>query len=258
MAVVEIEDRPGVRVVFLNRPERRNALSGELIEALHAALADAGADASVRCVVLAGRGAAFCAGGDLAGGLTPEGGVVAAERQRARYASLLEAIQALPVPVVAAVHGDALGGGLGLVAACDLAVAEETSRLGTPEIRVGLFPYIITAVLQRVVPRRALLELMFTGERVNARRAETLGLVNRVVDAGGALDGALELAGRIAGQSRAILSLGKRSFYEAADLPLHSALELLNGRLTLNMLTEDAMEGVGAFLARRPPEWKHR
>ncbi len=258
MSLVEREDRPGVRILFLNRPERRNALSGELIEALHAELAAAGADGGVRCVVLAGRGASFCAGGDLAGGMMPDGGIVEAERGRARYAALLEALQSLPVPVIAAVHGDALGGGLGLVAACDLAVADEGARLGTPEIKVGLFPYIITAVLQRIVSRRALLELMFTGDRIDAARAESLGLVNRVAPAGRSLEVALELADKVAGQSRAILALGKRSFYEAADLPLHSALELLTGRLTVNMLTEDAMEGVAAFLGRRPPEWKHR
>jgi enoyl-CoA hydratase/carnithine racemase len=190
--------------------------------------------------------------------MMPDGGIVEAERGRARYAALLEALQSLPVPVIAAVHGDALGGGLGLVAACDLAVADEGARLGTPEIKVGLFPYIITAVLQRIVSRRALLELMFTGDRIDAARAESLGLVNRVAPAGRSLEVALELADKVAGQSRAILALGKRSFYEAADLPLHSALELLTGRLTVNMLTEDAMEGVAAFLGRRPPEWKHR
>lgn len=258
MSLVEIEDRPGVRTIFLNRPERRNALAPELIEALHTALADAAADGGVRAVVLAGRGAGFCAGGDLAGGMLPEGGVVASERQRARYGELLWRITQTPVPVIAAVHGDALGGGLGLVAAADLAVLDPAARLGTPEIKVGLFPFVISAVLQRVVPRKALLELSFLGERVDAERALALGLANRISAPGEVLVEAQALADRIASASRATLSLGKKAWYDAADLDLRSALELMNGRLTLNLLTDDAAEGIAAFMARRPPAWSHR
>jgi enoyl-CoA hydratase/carnithine racemase len=262
MSVVEIEDVGAVRRVFLNRPERRNALSGELIEGLHGALSDASGDANVRAIVIAGRGAGFCAGGDLAGGMMPEGGLLAAERQRGRYGELLAALTRASVPVIAAVHGDALGGGLGLVAAADLVVAHAGARFATPEIKVGLFPLVITAVLQRAVPRKALLEMMFLGDKVDAEHAARIGLVNRVVPgaegANAALDAATELATRIAGHSRAVLGLGKRSFYDVADLDLDAALALLNGRLTVNLLTEDAAEGVSAFLGRRPPSWNHR
>lgn len=258
MAVVEIEDRDGVRWLYMNRPERRNALSGELIEGLMEALAAASADEGVRCVVLSGRGGHFCAGGDLAGGMMPEGGVLAAEQQRRRYAELLTSIYDTAVPVIAAVQGDALGGGLGLVAACDLAVADAQAKLGTPEIRVGLFPLIISAVLQRGVARKALLELMYTGERVTAEHARTIGLLNRVAEAGQTEQVAGELAARVASQSRAILGLGKRSFHAAMDMELHAALEYLNGRLTVNLLADDAAEGITAFLTRRAPAWKHR
>lgn len=265
MSVVEIEDVGAVRRVFLNRPERRNALSGELIEGLTAALRAADAEPGVRAVVLAGRGAGFCAGGDLAGGMTPEGGLLDGERQRGRYAELLATCTRVGVPVIAAIHGAAMGGGLGLVAAADLAVAHEGARFGTPELKVGLFPLVISAVLQRGVPRKALLEMMLTADEIDASRAVQLGLLNRTVPAAegqdpsaAALDAATALAQRIAAHSRAVVGLGKRSFYDAADLDLDAALTLLTSRLTLNLLTEDAGEGIAARLGGRKPEWKHR
>jgi enoyl-CoA hydratase/carnithine racemase len=161
-------------------------------------------------------------------------------------------------PVIAAVQGDAMGGGIGIVAACDLAVVDAEAKLGTPEIKVGLFPFVISAALQRNVPRKALMELLLTGGRLDAARAVELGLANRVAPAGRALDEALALAGEIASKSKAIVTLGKRAFHQAADLPYEAALELLNGRLTVNLLTEDAMEGIGAFLGKRAPAWKDR
>jgi enoyl-CoA hydratase/carnithine racemase len=258
MAVVEIERREGVAVLTLNRPERRNALSPELMDGLLAALREAEADDDVRVVVITGRGPAFCAGGDLGGGMGVGEGVLAAERARARFAELMAAIPRCARPVIAAVQGDAMGGGIGIVAACDLAVVDAEAKLGTPEIKVGLFPFVISAALQRNVPRKALMELLLTGGRLDAARAVELGLANRVAPAGRALDEALALAGEIASKSKAIVTLGKRAFHQAADLPYEAALELLNGRLTVNLLTEDAMEGIGAFLGKRAPAWKDR
>lgn len=258
MSVLVTEVHDGVAVLTMNRPERRNALSHDLIEALHAGLESAEVDDAVRVVVLTGAGVGFCAGGDLAGGFTGGDGVVAAERARARYGALLGRIPSLSKPVIAAVNGDALGGGLGLVASCDLAVLDAEARLGTPEIKVGLFPFVITAALQRNVPRKALFELMMTGGKVGAVRGVELGLANRVAPAGQALEQALELAAGIAAQSRAIVGLGKQAFELASDLPYDKALAVLNGRLTVNLLTEDAMEGIGAFMAKRKPDWKDR
>lgn len=258
MSVLETETRDGVTILAMNRPERRNALSSELVDALHAGLEDADADAATRVIVVTGRGKVFCAGGDLAGGMSHDGGVLAAERARGRYGTLLSLIPRLRKPVVAAVQGDALGGGLGLVAACDLAVADAEARLGTPEVRLGLFPMVITAALQRNVPRKALLELMLTGAKVDAERARELGLVNRVTPEGECLEGALALAGEMASKSMAALGMGKEAFYAVADMPYEAALHHLNGRLTMNLLTEDAMEGIGAFVQRRAPEWKDR
>ncbi|MCB9662512.1 MAG: enoyl-CoA hydratase/isomerase family protein [Alphaproteobacteria bacterium] len=257
VSLVTTEIADGVAVLTMNRPERRNALSPALVEALHEALAAAGADPAVRAVVLTGAGPVFCAGGDLAGGMAGDG-VVEGERARGRYGALLAALPGCRVPVIAAVQGDAMGGGLGIVAACDLAVVDEGARLGTPEIKVGLFPFVITAALQRNVGRKALLELMLTGGRVDAARAVALGLANRVAPAGTALAEARALAGEIAARSSAIVALGKRAFYDVADLDYASALALLNGRLTVNLLTEDAAEGIAAFVEKRAPAWKDR
>ena len=259
MALVEREQHGRVAVLHLNRPQRRNALSGELVDALRDALEAVERDAEVGCVVLTGRGKAFCAGGDLAGGMSGAGqGVVAAHRARGGYGELLVQLHRLRVPVVAAINGDALGGGLGLAAACDLAVADETARLGTPEIRLGLFPWVITAVLQRNVSRKALMELMFLGEKQTAERAEALGLVNRVVPEGTAVSVALELAESIASRSPIATEMGKAAYHAVADLGLEDAVRFLNTQLTLNLMTEDAMEGVAAFLQKREPKWKGR
>lgn len=258
MATVEVERNEGVATLWLERPERKNALSPALIEAMHAALAAVDADADVRCVVLAGRGGTFCAGGDLGGGMLPEGGMVEAERARGRYGALLLAIRRLSVPVIAAVEGAAMGGGLGLVAAADLSVAAAGAKLGTPELKVGLFPYVISAVLRRDVPRKALMALIYDAEPVRAEDAVGLGLVNRVVPAGEAVAAAQAWAASIARHSRAALALGKRSLAETEDLGLDAAVATLNGRLTLGLLTEDAAEGVAAFFGKRPPAWNHR
>lgn len=259
MSVLEVSLDGAVAVLKMNRPERRNALSPELVRALSEALWEADEDPQVRAVLLTGAGKVFCAGGDLAGGMQgADEGLVRAEHHRGGFGRLLGQLPKLGVPVVAAVHGDALGGGLGIVAACDLVVVDPAARLGTPEVRIGLFPHVIAAALQRVVPRRALMELVLLGERVSAERAVELGLANRVSAPGEAVSEGLALAHQLAERSAATLALGKRGFYLAADLPFDQALEVLNGRLTLNMMLEDAGEGVAAFLQKRAPEWNHR
>jgi enoyl-CoA hydratase/carnithine racemase len=256
--LVERRDEGAVAVLTLNRPERKNALSGALLEALDAALDGLDADRGVHAAVLTGRGTAFCAGGDLADGMGQGEGFLDAHEGRGRFARLLGRLPALRVPIVAAVNGDALGGGLGIAVACDLAIAEPGAFLGTPEIRVGLFPMMLLAVLQRHVPRKQLLELVLTGGKVPATRAVELGLVNRVSAEGHAVDEAVALASQIAARSPAVVRLGKAAFYQVSDMDYDDALSYLHTQLTLNLLTEDAAEGVGAFLQRREPRWKGR
>ena len=252
-----IYQREGDRAVLtMNRPARRNALSPGLVDDLRAALAACRDDDEVRLVVLTGAGErAFCAGGDLGAGMMAQG-VVPAHHGRARFGELLREIRDLGKPIVARVQGDALGGGFGLMLACDLVVAAEGARMGTPEVRVGLFPYVIMATIFRNIGRKAGMELVLTGEKIPASRALDLGLVNRVVPAA-ELDGAVdELCGQVERHSPAILRLGRQAFYRMSEMSYDDALDFLGAMLTINTLAEDAMEGVSAFMQKRPPQWK--
>jgi enoyl-CoA hydratase/carnithine racemase len=254
-----IYQRSGQRALLtLNRPDRRNALSAGLVDDLHTALEAAKRDDMVRVVVLTGAGdKAFCAGGDLAGGMVADG-LAAGHAQRGRFAELFPRMRDLGKPIVARVNGDALGGGLGLVAACDLAVATDRARFGTPEIQLGLFPFVILATLTRNLPRKHALELFFTGEKVDASRARDMGLLNRVVPPAD-LDAAVDtLCAQVERHSPLILKLGRDAIAAASEMGYDAALRYLNTMLTLNTLTEDAMEGIAAFFGKREPEWKGR
>ncbi len=249
----------GTATVTLNRPERRNALAPDLIDALVAALATAHTDPEVRVVVLTGAGdRAFCAGGDLGGGLQGADGVLAAHAQRARFCEALDALRSCDKPVIAALNGDALGGGFGLAMACDLVVAEPTARLGTPEVRLGLFPMIIIAELVRNIPRKRLAELVYTGRKLTAQEAADLDLINTVAAPGAVLDEALALAATIASNSPTAIALGKAAWRRAEELPLQAAEAWLLSRLELLLMTEDAAEGIAAFFQKRAPEWRGR
>ena len=243
--------------ITINDPDRRNALSNEAMVELGAALKSASADGTVRVVVVTGAGdRAFSAGGDLSGGFVDA--PLADHGDRGALADLVRAMRRCPKPILGRVNGHALGGGLGLVAACDIAIAADHAHFGTPEIGVGLWPMMITAVLKPLVPRRPLLEMMLTGRRFDAAEAVELGIVNRVVPAT-ELDQAVdETVTALAGRSPAALSIGKAAFYAVEDMDLETALDHLHIGLTNVASTEDAQEGVKAFLDKREPQWRGR
>ena len=254
------EQRGPVRFLTLHRPAQRTSLSPELLLALRAALQRADRDPEARVICLTGTGdRAFCSGADLgAAASAAQGGLLAAHEGRRAYAGLLLELSRLGKLVVARVNGAALAGGLGLLCACDFAIAADDARFGTPEIDLGLFPYMALAPLLRTVGRRAALELVFTARKLDAHEARAIGLVNRVVPRAG-LDAAVdELLASLAGKSPAVTRLGRRAFHLTEGLPYEQQLEALCAQLSLSALSEDALEGLSAFFEDRKPEWKGR
>jgi enoyl-CoA hydratase/carnithine racemase len=250
---ITVASSDGVATVTLNRPERRNAIGPQMINELLYALDDATNDPEVRAVVITGAGKAFCAGGDFV--QMTGGGDGAALAFKGDYADLLLAMTRAAKPIVAKVNGHAMGGGLGLVAASTFAIGATDAELGTPEINVGLFPMMIMAVLARVVPRRRLLEMMLFGERMTADEAARVGLLNRAVPAA-ELDAAVaDLVAKIASKSPLTVKHGLEAFAAQDDLDLATALPMLRERLGAVLATNDAREGLMAFLEKRAPKW---
>jgi enoyl-CoA hydratase/carnithine racemase len=246
----------GVARVTINRPERRNAMSFGVMHGLREAMARARADAGVRVVVLTGAGdKAFCAGADLGGGGIATSGADA-HVGRGLLADLFRDMWSLGKPIIARVRGFALAGGFGLACACDMIVASDDSQFGTPEINVGLWPYMITVPLLRTMPPKTVLDLMMTGRRIDAAEAQRIGVAQRVV-AVDELDATVDtMANELAGKSPLILSWGRDSFYRVLEMDADPALDYLQGMLTITSQTEDAAEGVAAFAEKREPKWK--
>jgi enoyl-CoA hydratase len=240
----------------LNRPDKRNPIGPQTCGELVHALAGAAADPSVRVLVLTGAGPVFSAGGDL----SQMAGAAAVDSPAppASLVDLLSAMHELGKPIIAMVNGHALAGGLGLMVACDLVVASDQATFGTTEIRVGLWPMMISAELARSIGRKHALELMLTGKRIGAAEALAMGLVNRVVPADALEAETMALAGELAELSPATIALGLRAFYRSQDMALPDALRFLEGELGRVLALEDAREGLAAFLGKRKPVWKGR
>ena len=254
---VTYEVSDGVARLTIDREERRNAINPDVVAGLSDGLTRAEADETVKVVVLTGAGdRAFCAGGDL--GAMAEASRVAQHFIRGEVGDLFMQMRASRLPIVARVNGHALAGGFGLMLACDLVIAASDTEMGTPEVNLGLWPFMISAVIQRDLPRKIALELMLTGRRMGADDAARWGFVNRVVSRADLDDAVDETTAVLASKSPLILSLGKRSFYAAEDMDMDDALRYLAGMLTVCLESEDTVEGVTAFLQKRQPDWKGR
>lgn len=251
-----VDVRDGVATVTLNRPEARNALTPTLLRELGAALAHLDGDAASRVVILQGAGdRAFCAGADLKG-MFRTGPILESREQYTALAQVLEAIPGMRTPVIARVHGYALAGGCGLAAACDVVVAADDAVFGLPEIKLGLLPLMVLAPILRTATPRRVLELVLTGREVPAREAQDIGLVTRVVPRED-LDRVVgDIARTLAGLSPAVVALGKDAFYRALDLTSAQVLAHMRDLLTIVGRSEDAQEGIAAFLEKRTPRWR--
>ena len=260
MSDAVITDRPvavardgPVTTLVLSRPERRNPLSHETMTELTARLREAGDDPSVRAIVLGALGPVFSAGHDLRELSTRDPAVH--ERVFAACAELMMTVHSLPQPVVARVQGLATAAGCQLVAACDLAVAAESARLGTPGVKIGLFCTTPMVEVARAVGRTRAMEMLLTGEPIDARTALHWGLVNQVVPLEHLDDAAVALAERVLAASGETIAIGKRAVHENLDLPLDEAYRHASAVMCRNAVTDDAQEGISAFLEKRPPRW---
>jgi enoyl-CoA hydratase/carnithine racemase len=253
----EVRD-DGVATIAMNAPESRNALSNELMGELIDAFESARDDERVRCVVLGStHEKVFSAGGNL-DQFAAEVPLVHKHFATERFPHLFRTIMQLGKPTICAAGGHVLAGSLGLALACDLIVAKDSATFGTPEINVGVFPFMIMALIYRNVPRKKANELMLLGERISADEALAAGIVNRVVPAG-EFDAAVDdWAVRLASKSPVLMKLGKDAMYRQLDMPFEDALDHLRSQLSIAFTTEDIQEGVRAFFEKRDPSWTGR
>ncbi|ADZ70370.1 enoyl-CoA hydratase [Polymorphum gilvum] len=252
----------GVLRLVMQRPERMNSLSEEMMAALAAAFAEAAEDPGVRVILLAGEGRAFCAGHDLkemtAARAHPDRGRGYYEDMMRRCAALMLQIVHHPKPVIAVVTGVATAAGCQLVASCDLAIATDTATFCTPGVNIGLFCSTPMVALSRTVARKQAMEMLLTGESIDAATAKDFGLINRIVPADYLEQVVQKYAETIASKSPLTLKIGKESFYRQLEMPLAEAYAYASRVMVDNMLARDAEEGINAFLQKRKPEWTGR
>jgi enoyl-CoA hydratase/carnithine racemase len=255
---VLLERHDAVGYLTLNRPEKRNALSLELMREIIARLDEVAVDPELRVLVLRGNGPVFCAGHDIRE-LTSRGEDLSHLRRIfATCTRMMLRLQQLPQPVIAQVHGVATAAGCQLVAACDLAVAESGARFATPGVKIGLFCTTPMVPLSRAVGRKRAMDMLFTGRFVSAEEALRFGLINRIAAPERLAEETRAWAVEIARHSRSTLALGKQAFYDQIDLDERSAYNYAKEVIASNCVSEDAREGMNAFLEKREPEWSHR
>jgi enoyl-CoA hydratase len=256
--MVRYEADGGVATITLDHPETRNALSDELLDALIDAFGRARDDDAVRCVVLtSSHEKVFSSGGNLAGFAAD---VPLAHKHRGieRFPRLFRLIGELGKPTLCAANGHVLAGALGLALACDLIVAREGVRFGTPEINVGVFPFMIMALIYRNVGRKKTNELLLLGEQISAEEAERIGIVNRVVPAEEFDAFVADWAGKLAAKSPVLMRMGKDAMFRQQDMAFEEALDFLRAQLAIAFATDDIQEGVKAFFEKRDPVWSGR
>ena len=254
--VIIMERQGYIGLITLNRPDQLNTFNTQLALEINESLHELDSDRRVRVIIIKGAGSAFCAGIDM-------NELVGKSTLEIRdWVKLMDAhnitIAKLSKPVIAAVHGAAVANGCGLAAACDLTIASEDSRFGATAINVGLYCFGPSAPVSRCLGRKRSLELLLTGDIIDAKEAERIGLVNKVVPAERLEDAAMELAHKLASKSPIALQMGKASFYKMSDMGYDGALTYLSEAFTALCATEDAREGVSAFLNKRQAEWKER
>jgi enoyl-CoA hydratase/carnithine racemase len=245
----------GIRTLALDDPDRRNALSVELLDQLLAALEHARDDDATRCVVLAStHPTVFCAGGNL-GSFGDDAAVIDKHLANDRFPQLFSLLADFPKPTLCHTGGHTLAGGFGLALACDLIVASKTATFGTPEINVGVFPFMLMALLYRNIPRKQVDEMMLLGQRITAQRGYEMGFVNRVMAPDELAEAVTEWATQLAAKSPLLMALGKSAVRAQREMGFDEALRFLQGQLSLTLSTDDAKEGVAAFFAKREPTW---
>ena len=256
-ALVVRADANHVATLTLNRPQARNALSQELINALTAEFESIAQDPAIHVVVLAGAGPAFCAGHDLKEIRAAGYSETYAQDLFAACAQLMQRIVALPQPVIACVHGIATAAGAQLVASCDLAIATDTARFATPGVNIGLFCSTPMVALSRTVSPKHAMQMLLTGDLIDAATALRFGLINAAVPQAELVATVTALAEKIASKSRQTLAIGKAAFYRQVELPLAEAYDYTREVMVANLQTHDAQEGIGAFIDKRTPLWCH-
>jgi len=254
------ENEGNIAVLTLDRPQARNTLSEATLAAMRAELAAISEESRIRAVVIAANGPVFSAGHDLkeltAHRADADGGRAYTREVIASCSTMMMAIIRLPQPVIAAVEGTATAAGCQLVATCDLAVAAATAKFCTPGVHIGLFCSTPMVALSRNVARKHAMEMLLTGDTIDANEACRIGLINRVVEAGMAREEALQLARRIAAKSKAVVKLGKEAFYRQIEMSIADAYDYAGEVMVQNMMLGDAAEGMSAFVDKRAAKWK--